>query len=30
MELNDGRVEASFICDGYAIEGAEDITAVGG
>jgi allophanate hydrolase len=30
LKLDDGRMVKGFICEGYAIEGAEDITATGG
>ena len=30
LKLDDGRVVKGFICEGYAIEGAEEITAMGG
>jgi allophanate hydrolase len=30
LKLDDGRMVKGFICEGYAIEGAEDITAMGG
>jgi allophanate hydrolase len=30
LKLDDGRVVKGFICEGYAIEGAEEITALGG
>ena len=30
VELEDGSVETGFICEGYAVAGARDITALGG
>jgi allophanate hydrolase len=30
LKLDDGQVVKGFICEGYAIEGAEEITALGG